>query len=75
MHPPVADNYGGRTRRLEINVRQNSLAEGFWVDLKQELLKQKDVREKPGMAPMGNLERELQHFLAEQKGQKAGGDY
>ena len=66
-HARVADNYGGKTKRLEINVQENSLAEKFWVALKAELLSTSGIKEKPGMAPMGNLERELQRFLDECK--------
>ena len=57
-----------RLKRLEINIVDKSPSDEAWQIIREDLKRDKEVRELPGVAPAGDLERQLQRFLDEVNG-------
>ena len=64
----IQRNFKAELKRLEINIMNQSPSDEVWRIIKEDLKRDKDVRELPGVAPAGDLERQLQRFLDEVNG-------
>ena len=61
----VQKNYKADMKRLEINIREGTPSAQVWDVIRMDLCSFADVKELPGVAPAGDLERQLQRFLDE----------
>ena len=64
----VQKNFRPELKRLEINLMESSPSDKVWAIIKADLRRDQGVRELPGVAPAGDLERQLQRFLDDASG-------
>ena len=64
----IQKNFKAELKRLEINIVDKSPSDEVWQIIREDLKRDKEVRELPGVAPAGDLERQLQRFLDEANG-------
>ena len=64
----IQKNFKAELKRLEINIVDKSPSDEAWQIIREDLKRDKEVRELPGVAPAGDLERQLQRFLDEANG-------
>ena len=64
----IQRNFKAELKRLEINIVDQSPSDEVWRIINKDLKRDEDGRELPGVAPGGDLERQLQRFLDEVNG-------
>ncbi len=55
--------FDNKFRKIEVNVKDRTKAVLVWDVMKEALLKEKDATELDGVAPPGDLAKQLQQFL------------
>ena len=69
----IQKNFNSELKRLGINIVDQSPSDKVWRIIKEDLKRDKDARELPGVAPAGDLERQqLQRFFDEVNGTTVG---